>query len=337
MLKPLFFLALVFVFLVGCSSTPKDDTSWLRDRDYDYRFAKETKRTVIPKGLDENRMMDFYPVPPLSTPDTPFVDGLVMPHAQVAADKIKVKIQRLNGREWLLVRASPSQLWPLLKEHLLGDQMTITKEQGGEGLFFVKNAKGSYQFHVGQGFQRNTSELSLVYKPSASATKKAVKQIEQDYLKKVGVYFTGALDKPSYSYAARGIGTEPTMRLERDPKLGDVLVLNVDHARAVASVKQAMKKASFKVERSDGATTTDIMATYYPMLAKQPGFFSKIFGADPHGLDQSIAHAGNHYKVVIKSLSKEQQQVSIQSTGSGNATSTNENRDMMLLLKKYMT
>lgn len=331
----LVFAGLVVVGLVGCSSTPKDDTGWFRDRDYDYRFATQSKRTAIPQGLDENKILDYYPVPPLKVKDTPFVDGLVMPPPPVAADKNKVTLQTLGARQWLLVSASPSQLWPLLKAWLINDKKMLTGAKSREGLLTAKDASGTYVFHVDQGFQRNTAELRLDYRPVNAG--ESTQEVERDYLTNMGKYLSDALDKPSYSFAAREISTEPSMTLQRSVSGANELILYVDNERAVAAVKKALEKAQFTLESSvRKGEVTEIPATYFPRLLEKPGFFARLFGADPEGLDKSIPHAGNHYAIVITPLANKKQQVKVMSADGG-AVASNENRDMTLLLKRYLS
>lgn len=320
--------------LIGCSSTPKDDTSWFRDRDLDYRFAKQSKRTTIPQGLDENKIIDYYPVPPLKVKDTPFVDGLIMPLPPVAADKNKVTLQTLGSRQWLLISASPSQLWPLLKVWLINDKKMLTGGKSEDGLLTAKDSTGTYIFHVDQGFQRNTAELRLNYRSVKAGI--STQDFERDYLTNMGKYLSDALDNPSYSFAAREISTQAAMTLQRTAGVNE-LILNVDNERAVAAVKKALQKAQFNVEPLvKKGEVTQIPATYYPRLSEKPGFFARLFGADPEGLDESIPHAGNYYVIVITPLANKKQQVRVVAKD-GAAVTSNENRDMTLLLKRYLS
>lgn len=319
------------ILFIGCSSTPKDDSSWFRDRDYDYRFAKELPRTKIPSGLDENKILDYYPVPPLRNKQVGFVNGLQMPPKALPLDKTPVKLQKLGSKEWLLVRATPSQLWPRLKSYIRAEGMSITKEQGGEGLLSVKGKQGVIDFHLDQGFQRQTSELRLSLHGSAEK--------QTDLLTDIGRYFSGVLDQPSYSFAARGISLESALELKREDMLGNVLILHVDRERALASLKGALIKAQFTVD-SLLATEVDqdeLAVTYYPRVTGKPGFLGRLFGAKPDALDMSQAYAGKAYRFVLKPLAPGRQQIILLSGQGETLGSTNENRDLILLIQRTIT
>lgn len=317
------------ILFIGCSSTPKDDSSWFRDRDYDYRFAKEFPRTKIPSGLDENKILDYYPVPPLRNKQVGFVNGLQMPPKALPLDKTPVKLQKLGSKAWLLVRATPSQLWPRLKSYIRAEGMSITKEQGGEGLLSVKGKQGVIDFHLDQGFQRQTSELRLSLHGSAEK--------QTDLLTDIGRYFSGVLDQPSYSFAARGISLEPTMELKREKGWGNVLILHVSKERALASLKQSLNRVQFTLDGNVPNHPDQLAVTYFPQVTKKPGFFARLFGAKPDDLDKSQPYAGNHYRFWIQPLTAKQQKIMLLNDDGTPLGSTNENRDLILLIQRTIT
>ena len=296
-------LFMVSWLLVGCAAMT-DDKGVFRDRKFDYRQVVETPRMEMVEGLDDSAIIDLYVVPPLSPyADKDYIYKLPIPNALIVGDQDAVSIQTLGAQQWILVNDSPSRLWPRLKQYLSLNGLFSIQEKGAVGMLEAKSEQAYYLFRVEQGFQRNTSEiyiralnyqtpvLSLVPLPQSTAVEQEKNQIET-----LAQFLADVAEKPAYSYIARGISARPKMRELQSDDGFKSLLLEVQPARAKASVLAALKQAQFKVIE---ATSEGFSVQYHPLLSEsdKPGFWGRLFGKDPDGYDSAVPYAGRFYHI----------------------------------------
>ena len=299
-------LLLFFVINVGACSYLTGPDGIFRDRKNDYRKAKAIPRMTIVDGLDDSAIVDLYPVPPISPySDGELIDSFILPAGVIDARK-PVTLQTLGDSQWLLLQASPSQVWPRLKEFISGQNMSISIENGTAGMIEATASEGGvYRFRIRQGFQRNMAELSIRFlsNPAEVSSFWPEKSSNQDkeaaMLGSISDFFMKVSDKPAYSFAAQGISTQKTLTVEHDVDGGKFLVLNTNVARALMSVEQSLKQAGFTIEKADEAGQSFYAQYTPPSQNKKPGFFARMFQLKPDRYDKDAKFAGNHYKFVV--------------------------------------
>lgn len=314
------------VWLIGCSSTPSDNKSFFRDRDNDYRFAKETNRIVLPDHLADDGIIDRYPVPPLGQADEQFIDGLVMPPAQAMGDKGRVSIQKLNQRKWLLVKAAPSQVWPMLKSYLVENRWLIKSENGQQGLISAVKNNHTIKLTLSQGFQRKTSEISI----------KQNNKAESISLEQLGQYIVDGLNKPSYSLLATDISTDQSMQVVSDQGKKSIRLF-VDTTRAIAATEKALKAASFNIDDKQKTTADSILQlTYMPVKFEKPNFIQRLFGSKHNAIDKTVAYAGKQYRLVIIAEGSDRQHLVLKPIDATTVFSIAENNHIISLLQRHL-
>jgi outer membrane protein assembly factor BamC len=296
---------LLFFFIANlsaCSFFVGEDGIF-RDRKKDYRKAESLPRIEVPANLDDQAIVDFYPVPPVSRfSDGEMIDVFPLPIGVVNTDAA-VKIQSIEKERWILIQASASQIWPRLKEFLAGQSLALMAENGAAGMMEARADTGVYRFHVEQGFQRNTSEISIRFLDNPSSVAafwpefSSDIQKEQVMLEHVAQFFANASAKPSYSFAAQGISTQKKIDIEHDASGNKTLVLLVNQQRAWLTLNQSLVKANFTIKNTN-VENKQFLVQYTPPLSpdEQPGAFWRFFGFKLKPYDEDIQYAGEHYE-----------------------------------------
>jgi uncharacterized lipoprotein len=337
-------LLFLLVNLCACSFFVGENGIF-RDRKKDYRKSESVERIVVPEELDDEAIVDLYPVPPISPfSDGEMIDEFPLPVGVVNRDAL-VKVQNIGDMQWILVQVSASQAWPRLKEFLSREQLILTAENGSAGMMEAKSAEGYYRFRVEQGFQRNHSELSVRYvsHPTAvtafwpeESTDKAKEKVMFDLLAQ---FFADVSDKPAYSFAAQGISTQQKMAVEHDADGVKTLVLMVPDVRAWLTVEQSLLKADFSIKKKDDEAKI-FYVQYTPQLsdADKPGWFLRMFGVKPDPYDEDVKYAGEHYTFQVNT-DGDQARLAVSAENTKNKSEVDlrkEQNTILLLLKERL-
>lgn len=293
----------IVVLITGCSYLA-GEKGVFRDRKYDYRHAQEAERLQVPSKLDSERIVDYYPVPPISPhADPELIIKPPLPTGMLLDVDERVRIQRLGEKEWILVQVSPSQLWPRLKAYTQSHGLQLLLEEGARGVLVVTSSEGFYRFHLQQGFQHNSAELAVRFSNDASIIQSwpehaQYAEKESTLLSKMAHYFADA-EQPAYSFAAHNISTEQRLLTHFDAHGNRYLVLKADFLRVKASLERALEKGGYTKQDSDDYAS--IVAQFTPQSAKtlKPGFWRRLFKIKPKPYDKSIEYAGNVYRFSV--------------------------------------
>lgn len=294
---------IAWVVLLGACSATKNEQSMFRDRKYDYRIAEEGQRMQVPAHLDSQSIIDYYPIPDIS----PFAEKEIiinppLPTGMLLDIDQRVRLQRLQEREWILIQATPSQVWVRLKYYLQQQNWPILMEQGAQGELIATSAQGFLRFQLNQGFQHNSSELSLRVSqdPSIIQTWPAVSaDAEQEHeLLLALATFLADPEQPAYSFVAYNISTQQRLFSDFDAQGARYILLKSDSARAKASLEKALLHAEFIIEQNDANT---LLVQYAPQSNKtlKRGFWQRIFRIKPKPFDASILYAGHRYQFTL--------------------------------------
>lgn len=297
-------VALSLVTLLTACSYLSGDKGVFRDRKYDYRFAEEGKRITVPSHLDSHKIIDYYPVPPISPhADEALIKDPPLPTGMLVDVDEKVRLQRLGNREWILVQVSPSQLWPRLKAYVQAQGLQLLLEEGARGTLIVTSNEGFYRFRMQQGFQHNNAELAVRFSTGADIiktwpTEALDAQRESELLNKLAHYFAD-VEQPAYSFAAHNISTEQRLQMEFDAQGNRYLLIKAGLIRAKASLERALEKGSYTQQESDDYNS--IVVQFTPQSAKtlKPGFWRRLFRIKPKAFDDKVEYAGHLYRFTL--------------------------------------
>ncbi len=304
MLKNSLILCLIFT-LFSCSSLTDDDGIF-RDRKKDYKKAEMTSRMVVPEDLDDQAIIDFHVIPEISPyAEEESFEKVPLPTDMIGQSDAAVKIQKMGDVQWILLQIPASRVWPRLKEFISLQEMAITLENSSAGIIEATKPDGVYRFQLGQGFQRNTSELSIRFLFSSADSKgfwpEASSDVAKEYemVETIAQFFADVSDKPAYSFAAQGISAQKQLLIETSENGTKSLLLNVSKQRALVAIRLGLESADFTIDDFDSAKN-GFKVQYTPQLAEddQPGFFMSLF-FKRKPFDKDVEYAGNKYVFTV--------------------------------------
>lgn len=326
------FSVLCLVLLLGACSFLTGDDGIFRDRKKDYRKAEAVDRMQIPEGMDSDGIVDFYPVPPLSPyAEQELIDQPPLPSGMLVDANEKVRVQRLGQQQWVLVKISPSQLWPRLKEFVVQQPVQLLAENGMQGTMTVTGADGFFRYRVQQGLQNNTAELSVRFSPDSGIVSQWPAQSsdadkEADMLMQLARFLADA-ESPAYSFAAYNISTEPRLLVQYDDNGNRYLLLMLSLERSRASLLAALQKGGFTEEEGGGANAIVVMFTPALPDDKKPGFWKRLLGIKAKPYDDEVEYAGHRYRFVI-SAAGNYQRVQAEIVSSASPTPAQQQKEL---------
>ena len=342
--------------LAGCSHLVGDD-GYVHDRENDYLFAKVSPPITVPESLDGETIIDLYVIPPSSNDDVLAAGGFEVPRpTPLLSDGTAeaVRIQKLGAQQWILVNATPSQIWPQLRHFLFASKIGLGDENGGKGVLetqWLNTGDSSsqqhekFRFQVEQGVQRNSSEihirqvhrsrLAVVDDPIASWSKNSMDITRESWMvTELANYLANSIGGASVSLIAQGISTASKLAIAKNDEGYVVIRLQLPYSRAWASVGNALKKAEFRIDDKD-RSRGEYIASYRPKPTEddQPGFWGRLFrrGAPEYA---DVMFAGEQYRI---SVTETDGVAEIQFHQEGDDYTTAEAESLVALLKGYLT
>ena len=133
---PLKLISLFAAFTVSGCSWLFGDEGVFPGNDNDYLNAKESAEIVLPEGISAENIRTNYPIPELALSQilpTKFEVPRVEP-LDAVENKGSVRVQRFEQQQWILINASPGEVWPLVSNFLLTNNIPLATADGTLGL-----------------------------------------------------------------------------------------------------------------------------------------------------------------------------------------------------------
>lgn len=332
--------AAVLCVLSGCGWM-NDDRGFVRNTSDDYLDAREARPLIIPEDMAASPIRGTYDIPPIEAKPLArhFPGRAPRPDAIFADDSDDaVKIQRLGERQWLVVGDPPATVWPVVKQFLGDNGVSVAaespaggrvdgswlevadKEYGDVVRGVLRDVKGEasaftgrdrVRFRIEHGIRLGSSEVHVRHEndalgepveawPEASA----LPDVEEQLLHEFGGYYGAGVTAQSISMIALDIASSEKAVVERDEQGYPLLRLNVDFERAWAVVGQALQRAELDVkqlERSSGSFQVEVDLSR--LGENRPGFFSRFIpgrgGTRLRALDVRIVSTGDSQVVQV--------------------------------------
>ncbi len=300
--------------LQGCGYLFGDD-GLFPDHSNDYLKARESEPLQMPADIGVSLPDDAYPIPELEYARVlPRDYEVPRPTAlDQAESKGSVTIQRFRQDQWVLVKRSPAQTWPLVLQFLQSNQIPLSRIEAELGVIEtnwlrrgeepervrrreardngatgeeLENAKERYQFLLRQGVQRNTTEVWV--KQTASLAEEAPFapwQESTDFERQSNMatllaeHLAGSPDQSSHSLLAQGIASASKVNMYYRDTGEPFLQLELPYDRGWASLHLALEKASFKIDDLD--RDRGVFFTRHVPEAKKKkkrGWLRRLFG-----------------------------------------------------------
>ncbi len=255
-------LTAVSIAVSGCGWLT-GDKGIFRDRGDDYRRARIEKPLQIPPELAQVEADQEFAIPTIASnnalegkfdvPRPAALDG--DPNAE------QVRIRNLNGVNWILVEASPGEVWPRVRQFLNTNQLYVQRADATEGLietgWLQPKADGitreRYRLRIEQGVQRGSSEIYVLQAgPAAGDTwpansSNAARETEMINALAQFIADNGSTGAVSM-LAQRGIESKGKVFLNKPAGESAYLRLELPFERAWSSLTLALPKADFAIE-----------------------------------------------------------------------------------------
>ncbi|MFT3930048.1 MAG: outer membrane protein assembly factor BamC [Spongiibacteraceae bacterium] len=286
------------------------DKGVFRDRGDDYRRARVEKPLQIPPDLAQVEADQDFVIPETAS-NTVLEGKFEVPRpASIDGDPTaeQVRIRNLNGVNWILVEATPGEVWPRVRQFLNVNQLYVTRADAKDGIietgWLQPKADGvsreRYRFRIEQGVQRGSSEIYILQAGAVAGDNWPVASSdaarESEMIKALAQFVadngsTGAVSM----LAQRGIDSRGKVFLNKPAGERPYLRVELPYERAWSSLTLALPKADFSIEdqNHDGR---EVLTRYTPPVdpEDEPGmwsrFWSWVFGDEDELANQKTIY-----------------------------------------------
>lgn len=270
-----------------------------RDRSEAYREARLEERLIVPEGLSDGRAIDdAYPIPEVTETaslsgdfEVPRPDPLEGdPSAQL------VKIQRLGTEQWILVEASPGQVWPQVRGFLNRAQLPTDRIDPELGLIETDwlqpaGARAErYRMRIEQGVQRETSEVFVLHDliggegwPASSEDPERENIMIQELSQFIA---DSSVEGVVSMVAERALDSRGKVFLRRDGGQ-PYLDLQLPFVRAWGALQLALEKAGLETQDLDRSEGRYWISARPEADAEKCGWFASLFGCGDSGDEEA--------------------------------------------------
>jgi outer membrane protein assembly factor BamC len=299
------FSALGFIILSSCS--------WLgiEDNKSDYLNSQEVQVTVVPENLDANNLGQLYPIPNLSQKLVSDTSGEIPRPQPISVNTFEqlVKIQKIDGKRWILVNSSPSKLWPRIRNIFNSSGLPTSAVDASAGIIETdwlsyKSDEANehrFKFVISPGVQINSTEIAVIHQ------QKIVDAVQQDWNQSSDTdakeedmisFLAGELaaspDFASVSLLAQEIGGSSKVEIVNPEAADPFIQVNLDFERTWASINYSAVRGGFTLvdrDRSQG----QLLVAYSSELDEEPGGFLSWLGL---GADTDVIKAS--YRILVQ-------------------------------------
>ncbi len=306
-LKLLIKVVAVCAAITGCVYT---------DRSEDYQRSASLPSILLPEDVNSTPLEPLYPIPEVPRRMDALIstdiggDAVPRPEPMSAErEAAKVKIQKVDGREWVLVEAPPSQVWPLAQSYLTQTGISVARSDAASGLIETDwvqfktddSLYSNYRIRIEKGVRVETTEIHVLHHQSETKTLEAWPATSMDadkerwLLEGVANSLAERVGNKAASLLGQSVGGESKAEVTM---LGSepVLVLRLDKARAWASLAHGIQSDGFirwAEQDKDGLVYFQFTGDY-----QRPNWFIRLFtwGENapvteaPVSLSEALAH-----------------------------------------------
>ena len=267
--KPLVILSLALL-LTGCNYLAGEN-GFFRDRADDYMEAPVLPLMAIPDELDSYTLDELYVIPVLLSSAEPF-DEVPLPKPIETNGREGVIIQNLTDTSWIVLDATPGQVWPLVRDYWTQLQVILEYEDPGAGLMETSwlevdsnlETRHKYRVTIEPGLHSGYSEIYVIHVESPRSEPAPLvtswpetsesEDRERQILDSLSQYLADRNDMyqaSSASLLAGSIEAERKANIVDDGQGQQVLELRLDYRRAWVLVRSALDEAGVTILEND--------------------------------------------------------------------------------------
>ncbi|MFT6093386.1 MAG: outer membrane protein assembly factor BamC [Pseudohongiellaceae bacterium] len=307
-------LLTVLMSLAGCRYVTGEN-GFLRNRGGDYTDALIFPPMTIPDQLDSYTIDQLYVIPEQTASLAALFDEVPLPKPIEARRSEGVIIQALGSKRWIVIDATPSQVWPLIRDYWSGLQILLDYENPSSGIMetawvevdndFEKRHK--YRISIEPGLHSGYSEIYVTHYENLRTDPIPIViswpeisnalDLEKEVGDSISQYLADRNDvyqSSTSSLLAGSIESERKANIVDTSGGETVLELRVDFNRAWIVVRQALENANIDI--TDSNRDQSFFSVSFSGIAEEddePGLIGRIFGGrgdddDADFLDYSV-------------------------------------------------
>ena len=270
------------------------------DRSITYQEAPDLPPMVIPPELDSYTIDSLYVIPETIQGNEVAFEDIPLPKPIETRRQEGVIIQNLGDRRWIVLDATPAQVWPLARDYWTSLSVNLEYENPGAGILETAwleldsdpTTRHKYRVTVEPGLHSGYAEVYIKHlqqgrdepvpvvvswpEESSSADR------EQQILNTLSQYLADRNDVYQASTAsllAGSIEVASKANLVVDAEQAQALELRIDYDRAWVQVRQALEEAEIEIVDSDrDQAVINVRFAGIMTEPEEAGFFGRILG-----------------------------------------------------------
>lgn len=293
--------------LSGCRFIGGEDGIF-RDRQNEYMEAEVLPRMTVPENLDSYTLDDLYVIPELLADNDEAFEEIPLPKPIESSRREGVVIQALGDRRWIVIDATPAQVWPLIRDYWTQLQVVMEYENPSARIMETawlevnddQETRNKYRVSIEPGLHSGSSEIyvkhlsnlrtqpipQLITWPEISTDPDRERQI----LDSVSQFLADRNDIYQASTASLLAGSIESARkanIVEDASGKEILELRVDYDRAWVQVRQALDNAQIEVLDSDrDQSYINVRFAGLDVEEDEPGFIGRLFSNNDEELQE---------------------------------------------------
>ena len=267
----------------------------------DYLGASTAPQMQIPNQLDSYTLDQLYVIPERFSSLTALED-VPMPKPIERGRREGVVIQSLADRTWIVIDATPGQVWPLIRDYWTELQIILDYEDPSNGVMETAwvevggddEKRHKYQIKIEPGLHSGSSEVYILHYENLNSEvvpliiswpeESNSPDLERQILTSVSQYLADRNDvyqASSASLLAGNIEAESKANLIEDESGDPMLELKVDYNRAWVQVRQALENAQITIVTSDrDQSIFNVQFAGIPEEDDGPSLIGRWFGSN---------------------------------------------------------
>ena len=286
------------VLRTGCKYLAGENGPF-RDRANDYLEAQILPTMTIPEQLDSYTLDELYVIPARFSPEEgkPLKETL-LPRPIGARGREGVVIQNLAEESWIVIDATPGQVWPLVRDFWIQLEVNLENEIPSAGSMETSwleidsnlETRHKYRLTIETGLHSGYSEIFVAHVESARSepiplvinwqSSSASKDRERQILDSLSQYLADRNDVYQASSSSLLAGSiEAEIKANILNKQGNtVLELRLNYRRAWVLVRSALSEAGVAILENDrDMAFLNVRFAGIDEEEDPPGFIGRLF------------------------------------------------------------
>jgi len=300
-------LIIIGLFLpLGACGYLTGETGIFRNRIESYTDAPMLPAMTIPARLDSYTIDQLYVIPERLFATSEVFDRIPLPKPIETNRRQGVIIQSLGGNDWIVLDATPGQVWPLVRDYWTRLEIILDFEDPSAGIMETSwlevdneiESRHKYRVTIEPGLHSGYSEIYVLHMQSSRSESAPTvlnwpessdsADKERQILETVSQYLADRNDVYQASTSSLLAGSIEAERKANiiENELGEqILELRIEFNRAWVQVRQALEKAEIVIVDSD-RTEAYFNVKFAGIVEEEDvGFIGRLFG----GNDDEVA------------------------------------------------